>query len=134
MNVKFKVTDKKADGTADKCAKNEPVAPYNLFFYTMWSELEIEFNSELVGLFFYFYFFLLFLNIKFFQIENTKFNYQLQTYLKILLNSTEAMRNSILQNALYYKDLAGALDLVHRANESLSPGNYKRADKIKESK
>ena len=70
----------------------------------------------------------------FFQVDSTKFNYQLQTYLKVLLNSTEAARNSVLQSALYYRDKAGAFDLVSRANPDLSPGNYKRATAIRNSR
>ena len=62
--------------------------------------------------------------------DSTKFNYQLQTYLKVLLNSTESARNTILQSALFYKDKAGAFELVNRANPALSPGNYKRATTI----
>ena len=65
----------------------ENVAPYNYFFYTLFQELEIEFNNELI--------------------DSTKFNYQLQTYLKLLLNTNEAMRQSILSNTLCYSDKAG---------------------------
>lgn len=66
--------------------------------------------------------------------DSTKFNYQLQTYLKVLLNSTEAARNTFLQSALFYKDQAGAFDLVNRANPTISPGNYKRSYVIRGSR
>ena len=66
--------------------------------------------------------------------DSTKFNYQLQTYLKVLLNSTESARNTLLQSTLFYKDQSGAFELVSRANPALSPGNYKRATAIRSSR
>ena len=68
------------------------------------------------------------------QVDSTKFNYQLQTYLKVLLNSTESARNTVLQSILFYKDKAGAFEMVNRANPALSPGNYKRATAIRSSR
>ena len=81
------------------------MAPYNYFFYTLFEELEVEFNNELVmnQRTAHFIFFILII----FQIDSTKFNYQLQTYLKLLTNTTEPQRSSILSNAGFSHDKAG---------------------------
>ena len=48
MTTRFRIKKRGADGTFGDIADGENVAPYNAFLYTMFSELEIEMNNELV--------------------------------------------------------------------------------------
>ena len=48
MTIRFRVRKRNADGTFANMVDGENVAPYNAFLYTMFSELEIEMNNELV--------------------------------------------------------------------------------------
>ena len=48
MTVQFRVHKKGEDGAFGDIGNGERVAPYNAFFYTLFAELEVEMNSELV--------------------------------------------------------------------------------------
>ena len=48
MMIRFRVRKRNVDGTFADMVDGENVAPYNAFLYTMFSELEIEMNNELV--------------------------------------------------------------------------------------
>ena len=48
MTIRFRVKKRNPDGTFADIDDGENVAPYNAFLYTMFSELEIEMNNELV--------------------------------------------------------------------------------------
>ena len=48
MATKFRIKKRRADGTYADIGDDENVAPYNVYLYSMFSELEIEMNNELV--------------------------------------------------------------------------------------
>ena len=48
MTIRFRVRKRNADGTFVNIDDGENIAPYNAFLYTLFSELEIEMNNELV--------------------------------------------------------------------------------------
>ena len=64
MTTRFRVTKRRVDGTYGDIGADENTAVYNAFLWTCWSELEIEFNNEMVRVavddvfvYSYFYFF-----------------------------------------------------------------------------
>ena len=54
MTTKFRIKKRGADLAYANIADDENVAPYNAFLYTLFSELEIEMNNELVRAISYF--------------------------------------------------------------------------------
>ena len=48
MTTRFRIKKRGADGTYANIGEGENVAPYNAFLYTIFAELEVEMNNELV--------------------------------------------------------------------------------------
>lgn len=48
MTIKFRIKKRRADGTFGNIGADENVAPYNAYLYSIFSELEVEMNNELV--------------------------------------------------------------------------------------
>lgn len=48
MTTRFRIKKRNAAGVYEAIGEAERVAPYNLFLYSLFAEVEIEMNNELV--------------------------------------------------------------------------------------
>ncbi|XP_046557805.1 uncharacterized protein LOC124267006 [Haliotis rubra] len=86
LHVQAKIL--KTDGT--DITTNEKTAPVNLWLQSLFSQVDLSLNGKLIT-------------------SSTNL-YPYKSYIKVLLNETTSVKQSLLQSQLYYKDSAHHLD------------------------
>ena len=80
-----------ADNTkSTEFKEDDKIGPVNNFMHSMFSQVEVKFNST--------------------SIENSNSFYPYRAYIENLLNYDEGLKNSFLQNELFYDDTAGSME------------------------
>lgn len=112
LTFKFKVYKRSNDDVAwENLPPGENICPINLFGYTFFSNIAVEFNHM--------------------KIEESKNGlYMYKAYMHILLNSNESMRKTYLSTALYGLDKSAEFDTINLAVREINPGSYYRGLKI----
>lgn len=106
--ITFKVKIVKKDGTA--LTLDDTIAPVNNFAYSLFSDVDLFIQDQ--------------------KITSTQGNYQLLTYVRMLLDTNAEEKRNYLRQALWFPDTAAFMDTFTGAEGATNDGFDKRAEHI----
>ena len=103
LHVRAKITKPNGDDIDD----NAPVGPVNLFLHSLFSQVDVSLNGT--------------------QITSSMNTYPYRAMIETLLSYGGDAKESQLTSELFYKDVAGKMDVVDFQEAGRNPGLYKRS-------
>lgn len=110
IQLRIKKLDDK--GNVTNLAADDKVVPYNGFLYTMWQDIQLDFQHK--------------------NFYKSWDHYQIITYLQLLYGTPEEQKKTILTSALWYIDESGSHSTIQK-NAVTAPGEYQRSSQVNRS-